>query len=120
MVGIIIATVMILLGLLLVTAGVAAFVLRSKIAGNFRESYIVRFLKGSQHDNDKIEISVKKRQDEKHEIPLANFRQMLKDGMIPDKDDFAKINNMDRRTNMTKSKEEAQEAKWKAETSQDR
>ena len=45
---------------------------------------------------------------------------MLKDGLIPEKDEFTRINNMDRRINMTKSKEEAMEAKWKADASQNR
>ena len=81
---------------------------------------MARYLKGNQHDSDQIEISLKKRQEEKHQIPLENFSQMMKDGLILVKEQYEKINNMDKRTNVTKSKEEAQEAMWRAEASPNR
>ena len=77
---------------------------------------MARYLKGNQHDSDQIEISFKKRQVE----PLENFSQVMKDGLIPVKEQYEKINNIDKRTNVTKSKEEAQEAMWRAEASPNR
>ena len=91
-----------------------------KIAGHFRESYIVRYFKGNQQHNESIRISVVKRQEEKKQIPVQNFRQMMKDGMIPDNEEYAKINEIDKRINIVKSKDEALEAKWKTETSLNR
>ena len=81
---------------------------------------MARYLKGNQHDSDQIEVSLKKRQEEKHQIPLENFSQIMKDGSILVKEQYEKINNMDKRTNVTKSKEEAQEAMWRAEASPNR
>ena len=82
---------------------------------------MARYLKGNQHDCDNIEIAYKKRsQQEKHQIPLENFSQMMKNSLIPVKEQYEKINNMDKRTNVTKSKEEAQEAMWRAEASPNR
>ena len=81
---------------------------------------MARYLKGNQHESDQIEISLKKRHEEKHTIPLENFSQMMKDGLILVKEQYEKINNMDKRTNVTKSKKEAQEAMWRAEASPNR
>ena len=88
----------------------------------FREKWnvVAKYFRGHQEDNDDIVITVRERQEEKTTIPVANFRQMMKDGMIPDREEYNKINNLDKRQNITKSKDAAEEARWKAETSQNR
>ena len=45
---------------------------------------------------------------------------MLRDGLIPDREEYAEMNQMDKRTNMTKSQEEAEQARWIGDVSPNR
>ena len=106
--------------LVIIATSLVLFAFRHKIVGSFRRSSMARYVQGCPNNNDQIEMPVKNRRTENHAILLKNFCQLIKDKLIPDKEEFAMINKMDKRTNMTKSKEEAQEALWQSDTSPNR
>ena len=74
----------------------------------------------NSNENDMIQMDVRTAPREGHRIPVENFSQMLRDGQIPDREEYAELNQVDKRTNMTKSQEEAEQARWIGDVSPNR
>ena len=74
----------------------------------------------NSNDEDMIQMDVRATPRERHRIPVENFSRMLRDGLIPDREEYAELNQMDKRTNMTKSQEEAEQGRWIGDVSPNR
>ena len=83
---------------------------------------IVSYLRGKQ-PHQEMTVSFKRltRQQDEKAIPIKDFRQMMRERIIPDKEEFAEINTIDNRRNvLRKSKDDAMAADMNSDISPNR
>ena len=77
----------------------------------YRNTIMSYFSGYQQHYSIRVSFKRLTKQYDENAISIKDFRQMMKDRIIPDKEEFAKINTIDNTTNaLRRSKDKAMAA----------